>query len=257
MVASGDTRVISGGPDAPAGASDPPRPAWSAASDSDVTTVDVPHDEAGTLPIPGAGEDAKPGAGGTKRKRAQRLAFEWIILIAAALLIAFLIKTFLFQAFYIPSESMVPTLNVGDRVLVNKQSYNFHDVNRGDIVVFEAPPRARSPEIEDLVKRVIGLPGDTVELRDGDVYVDDRRLKEPYLDSGSSDTRPQGLNVPEGCDAPPSGLPGCVVPADHVFVMGDNRIASKDGRVFGPIEESAIVGRVFLRIWPLDDLTFL
>ena len=79
---------------------------------------------------------------------------EWLVLIASALIIAFLIKTFLFQAFYIPSESMVPTLEVGDRVLVNKLSYDFHDVHRGDIVVFDAPALARSNDIKDLVKRV-------------------------------------------------------------------------------------------------------
>jgi len=206
--------------------------------------------EAPTPPPPEPASDAK-------RKKLQRVVIEWVVLIGAALLIAFLIKTFLFQAFYIPSESMKPTLQVGDRVLVNKLSYDFHDVHRGDIVVFEAPPLARSNDIEDLVKRVIGLPGDTVELQDGKVFVDGRQLKEPYLDPASSDTRPQGQNVPEGCDAPASGQPGCVVPADHVFVMGDNRVASKDGRVFGPIKESTIVGRVFLRIWPLDDLSFL
>src|SRR6476620_713799 len=91
-----------------------------------------------------------------KAARNRRLAIEWTVLIVAALVIAFLIKTFLFQAFYIPSESMVPTLEVGDRVLVNKLSYDFHDVHRGDIVVFDAPPLARSNDIKDLVKRVIG-----------------------------------------------------------------------------------------------------
>jgi len=262
MGARGDPSVTPGGPDAPTGADDPPRASWTTGggrvSDPDLTAVDGPRDS--TQPPPAAAGPADgeiAPAPDAKRKRAQRLVVEWLVLIGAALLIAFLIKTFLFQAFYIPSESMKPTLNVGDRVLVNKLSYDFHDINRGDIVVFEAPPRARSRNIEDLVKRVIGLPGDTVEFNEGRVYVDGRRLREPYLDRKSAETRPQGQNVPEGCDAPANGLPGCVVPADHVFVMGDNRVASKDGRVFGPIKESSIVGRVFLRIWPIDDLSFL
>jgi signal peptidase I len=244
--------VTAGGPGPPTGAG---------ASDADPTAASTNVDTTqpfSTPAITSMRASEAPAAPPGKGKRAQRLVIEWVVLIAAALLIAFLIKTFLFQAFYIPSESMKPTLNVGDRVLVNKQSYNFHDVNRGDIVVFEAPPKARSSDIEDLVKRVVGLPGDTVELRDGDVYIDGRHLKEPYLDaSNTHQTEPQGQKVPDGCDPPPSGLPGCVVPADHLFVMGDNRIASKDGRVFGPIKESAVIGRVFLRIWPINDLSFL
>lgn len=182
------------------------------------------------------------------------------MLIAAALAIAFLIKTFLFQAFYIPSASMEPTLKIGDRVLVNKLSYDFHDVHRGDIVVFKAPPGERTSGIEDLVKRVIGLPGETVtERRDGNtynVYINGRRLREPYLPSGAS-TAPEGSSVPPGCGSPADQSPGCVVPPGRVFVLGDNRNQSKDARTFGPINESSIVGRVFVRIWPLDSLSFL
>src|SRR5205814_8900224 len=96
------------------------------------------------------------------------------ILIAVALILALLIKQFLVQAFYIPSESMENTLHVGDRVLVNKLSYHLHDVHHGDIVVFKRPPaEAGEPAIKDLIKRVIGLPGDTSESRDGVVYVND------------------------------------------------------------------------------------
>jgi signal peptidase I len=174
--------------------------------------------------------------------RRRRVAIEWGILVAGALLIAFVIKTFLFQAFYIPSESMVPTLNVGDRVLVNKLSYDLHDVHRGDIVVFKAPPAAQSGNIQDLVKRVIGLPGDTVEAReDGRVYINDRLLDEPYLPAGTRT----------------ANLPPTKIPPGHMFVMGDNRAASKDSRVFGPVEESAIIGRVFIRIWPPGSIGFL
>jgi signal peptidase I len=199
------------------------------------------------------------GAPGTKRpsgrKPMWRIALEWIALIAVALAIAFIIKSFLFQAFYIPSESMKPTLNVGDRVLVNKLSYDFHDLNRGDIVVFEAPPGARSGGIEDLVKRVIGLPGETVGADpDGAVVVNGRRLDEPYLPKG---TATRFTDVPPGCGAPADGQPGCVVPKGKAFMMGDNREASKDSRVFGPIDQETIVGRVFVRMWPLDNLGFL
>ena len=100
-----------------------------------------------------------------------------------ALIIALLIKTFLFQAFYIPSESMVPTLKIHDRVLVNKLSYQLHSVHRGDIVVFKAPAGS-DPGIDDLVKRVIGLPGETVSGHGGHVYINGKQLNEPYLPKG-------------------------------------------------------------------------
>jgi signal peptidase I len=190
-----------------------------------------------------------------KAARNRRLAIEWTVLIVAALVIAFLIKTFLFQAFYIPSESMVPTLKVGDRVLVNKLSYDLHDVHRGDIVVFKAPPQAEAGNIKDLVKRVIGLPGDVVEARDGTgaicdtedltkqchVYVNDRRLGEPYLPAGTTTVN----------------LPQTTVPAGHLFMMGDNRSASRDSRYFGTIAKSAVIGRVFVRIWPPKSIGLL
>jgi len=203
-----------------------------------VTDVDNPNPAAEPDPSTptddGSVATAASDADG-KAARRRRATIEWIVLIGAALIIALVIKTFLFQAFYIPSESMVPTLKVGDRVLVNKLSYDLHDVHRGDIVVFKAPPEARSDGIDDLVKRVIGLPGDTVEAReDGRIYVNDRLLDEPYLPEGTRTTN----------------LPPTKVPAGHLFMMGDNRAASRASRYFGPIAESAIIGRVFLRIWP-------
>ncbi len=186
------------------------------------------------------------------KKPAWRVALEWVVLIAIALGIAFLIKTFLFQAFYIPSASMEPTLNIGDRVLVNKLS---GDPSRGDIVVFEAPERAQSGGIEDLVKRVIGLPGETVTADDdGTVVIDGRRLDEPYLPDG---TLTKFTDVPPDCGAPEGGVPGCVVPEGRYLMLGDNRQFSKDSRVFGPIADDTLVGRVFVRIWPLSDIGFL
>jgi signal peptidase I len=163
-----------------------------------------------------------------------------VLLIGGALAIALLVKTFLFQAFYIPSPSMVPTLQENDRVLVNKLSYKLHDVHRGDIVVFTKPPDLDS-DIHDLVKRVIALPGETVEAHDDHVYVDGKRIDEPYLGEG----------ITTGT------FPPHRVPANAVWVMGDNRNASKDSREFGAIRESSIVGRVFVRMWPLSRIGFL
>ncbi|HXY95010.1 MAG TPA: signal peptidase I [Acidimicrobiia bacterium] len=185
------------------------------------------------------------------QKSARRNMVEWIVLIVAAVLVAFLIKTFLFQPFSIPSASMVPTLEVGDRVLVNKLSYDFHDIERGDIVVFTAAPngRWRSTGDDDLVKRVIGLPGETItECETGRVCINGRLLHEGYLPAGTTTT----INdIPPGC-APDSPPHGCTVPAGKYFVMGDNRSESADARYYGPIKGSSVVGRAFLRMWPLN-----
>jgi signal peptidase I len=175
------------------------------------------------------------------RRSSVRSAVEWVVIVAAALLAALLIKTFLLQAFYIPSDSMNPTLVNRDRVLVNKLSYHFHDVHRGDIVVFKRPPEETDPKIKDLIKRVIALPGETVEGRDGQILIDGRTLKEPYVAKGSA------MN----------DFPARKIPTGHYFVMGDNRGNSKDSRVFGPIAKSLIVGRAFIRVWPISKITLL
>ena len=207
-------------------------------------------------------------AGRGAKKGLNRTIVEWVVLVVAAIVIAIVIKTFLFQAFYIPSRSMVPTLEVGDRVLVNKLSYDLHDVNRGDIVVFEAKPNLdwQRAGIDDLVKRVIALPGETVtQCQPNRVCIDGRLLKESYLPKGTTTNLYHGANDPatnqpteimKGCAADsPKG--GCTVPAGEFFVMGDNRSESSDARDHGPIKGSSIVGRVFVRIWPPDRLGFL
>jgi signal peptidase I len=215
-------------------------------------------------PPGGGGVDIPPGPPGTpgrprgrrpRKSSTQRVVIEWVILIGSALLIALLIKTFLFQAFYIPSESMYPTLKKGDRILVNKVSYKVHDVNRGDIVVFETPDGEDS-NIKDLVKRVIALPGETIKTDEGRVYINDRLLDEPYLQDGVETCAPN--TAPPSCE----DFGPITIGKDRVFVMGDNREQSKDGRFFADpnengIKESSIVGRVFIRIWPITDLGFL
>lgn len=175
-----------------------------------------------------------------KRHGIGRVAFEWFGLVVLALVIAILIKTFLFQAFYIPSESMLPTLKVHDRVLVNKLSYKLHPVHRGDIVVFKAPPNA-DPGINDLVKRVVGLPFETVAGHNNHVYINNKMLPEKYLPAGTQISTFGPVSIPK----------------NSYWVMGDNRTNSKDSRSFGVIAKSRIVGRVFLRIWPLNRLSIM
>ena len=169
---------------------------------------------------------------------------EWFIVIVGAILLALVVKLFLLQAFYIPSLSMYPTLHVGDRVLVNKLSYRLHDVNRGDVIVFERPASETSSTIPDLIKRVVAISGESVVIKDGSVFVDGTRLNENYLPDG---TVTSTANAPNKCteQAP------CVIPNGQVWVMGDNRSDSKDSRYFGPIDKSSIVGRAFITVWPL------
>jgi signal peptidase I len=176
-----------------------------------------------------------------KKRHATRNAIEWVAIVAGALIVALLVKTFLIQAFYIPSLSMYSTLDKGDRVLVNKLSYHLHDVHRGDIVVFERPKNVPDTGIKDLIKRVVGLPGETIESKDGDVYIDGKKLKEPYLDPG---VRTVNLDRRK-------------IGSDEVFVMGDNRTNSEDSRIFGPIDEDLLVGRAFVRVWPLFQFRLL
>jgi len=160
--------------------------------------------------------------------------------VVGAVLAALLVKTFLFQAFRIPSESMVPTLLVGDRVLVNKVSYKLHEVHRGDVVVFTRPEQLENPggnEPEDLIKRVVAVGGDTVVARDGVLYVNNQPMTEPYVQPGAGTFRlDEAVTIPEG----------------QVFVMGDNRENSQDSRYFGPISTDTIIGRAFVRMFPFN-----
>jgi signal peptidase I len=172
---------------------------------------------------------------------ALRTVLEWVVLVACALLVAFVVKTFVFQAFYIPSESMVPTLAVGDRVLVNKLADRFGDPDRFDIEVFRAPEGTETAEIKDLVKRVVGLPDETIEGRDGRIYIDGKLLEEPFLPPGTQSRTFGPVEVPPG----------------HYFMLGDNRQFSKDSTYFGPIPRSSMIGRVFVRIWPLNRIGLL
>jgi signal peptidase I len=232
-------------------------------------------------------EDDAPRPGGLPRSpasssspRATSTVGGWLrefpILVIATVLVAFLFRTFVFQAFFIPSPSMgcascpVHTLEIDDKVLVSKVSYLLHEPRRGDIVVFDCPAaqvcnnrtRAGSgvgravswfgehvgvvpPSTEDYIKRVIALPGETVEIRDGFVLIDGRPLIEPYLSRTMVTTAGAQVNLPY------------LVPEGHLWVMGDNRGDSSDSRVFESIPKDSVVGRAIARFWPMRRWGFL
>ena len=198
------------------------------------------------------------------RGRASRIAIDLAVLVVAVVVITTVLRTLVAQAFFIPSVSMSPQLEVQDRIIVSKLAYRLHDVRRGDVVVFDAPPEVEVPKppealparalqavlegvnvvkptTTEYVKRVVALPGEQVVGRGGNLYIDDRLLVEPYLPDGQRTEDFGPVAVPEGT----------------LFVMGDNRGASQDSRRFGPIEASSIVGRAVVKVWPLGSASWL
>jgi len=211
----------------------------------------------GTRPSPEAAPPGRPSRG--KRRSAARSLVEWLLVILGAIAAALLIKTFAFQAFFIPSVSMEPVLAEDDRVLVNKFD---RDPARGDIVVFE---RADADEIgdgpdaqvKDLIKRVIGLPGESITIADGNVFVDGRELVEPYLPDGVTTTTGTGaLDPTTGQTHTCADDDPCLLPEGFLLVLGDNRGNSQDSRYreIGYVSMDQVIGRAFVRIWPLDRL---
>jgi signal peptidase I len=159
----------------------------------------------------------------------------WIYLICIAVVISFLLRIYVIQPYRVQMTSMVATLEPNDLVLVEKVSYRFSKPHRGDVVVFIPPNNPK----DKYIKRIIGLPGETVSVQSGVVYINGKPLQEPYVDSPMSD------------------MPEVKVPYDSVFVMGDNRSVSLDSRAFGPVKISSIIGRAVVVYWPINHFQFL
>lgn len=225
-------------------------------------------------------ERPKGRQGAAKGKSALGQIAELPFLVLFAFGIAVLIKTFLVQAFFIPSGSMLPTLRVGDRVLVEKVSYVIDDPSRGDVVVFARSVFGQPPDVpwhedarnflrellglptgteEDYIKRVVAVGGDTIRYvgRPRTLWINGRKVTQSYIQGRRDSTSP--ALTPRSC----KGLgmkrapAGCVVPRGEVFVMGDNRSNSEDSRIIGPIDQDKVVGRAFVIIWPLEDFAGL
>ncbi|MEO7371630.1 MAG: signal peptidase I [Ilumatobacteraceae bacterium] len=197
---------------------------------------------------PAAVDPASPVAAGVakKGKRKLRVGVEWLIIGVFALAAALLMRAFVVQQFAVDGESMMGTLHSGDRVIVNKLSYRLHDPRHGDVVVMKADKA--SLEVRDLIKRVVALPGETIEYRECQLFVDGERVDESYLDPS--------LVRPGHCGDSQALVK---VEAGRVFVMGDNRNASLDSRAaaIGQIPFGHLIGRAFVVVWPFSDWSWL
>jgi signal peptidase I len=187
-------------------------------------------------------DDAVPRA-----KRLHHHLIEWIVLIVLALVLAIGLRTYGFQTFSIPSGSMEPTLQIGDRIIVDKLAVDWGTIHRGDILVFRSPPREDCAGTHDpiLVKRVIGLPGDVLYSMDNAIYVNGKKLDEAW-----THTEPLGTPGVASKSHP------VVVAAHNYYMLGDNHSNSCDSRYWGSITHSAIIGKVFMRVWPLRRLAY-
>lgn len=200
-------------------------------------------DPADTDPEGARAAGAEPADATPRRRRWRRALIETGVIIAVVVLLGGLVRAFAFEPFWIPTASMVPTLDVHDRILVQKAFFSWHDVHEGDIVVFSHPPldQCGGPqESGPLVKRVIALPGQTIYSSGNSIYIDGRRLAEPYLPPYD----PLGRPIPNATSQHPYR-----VPPGEFYVLGDNRSDSCDSRYWGPIEGSSIIGKVVLLLW--------
>ncbi len=172
-------------------------------------------------------------------------ALEWFAVIAIALVLAIGVRDYVIQTFYIPSGSMEPTLNIGDRILVFKMAYDFTNPAVGDVVVFKAPPTEHcgDPDVTDLVKRIVGLPGDTIWSKGNTIY-----LEQP----GQTVGHVLDQDWPHVADLL-TPVVRQVIPPNHYFMMGDNHPYSCDSRDWGTLPRSDIIGKVVLKIWPLSE----
>ena len=177
---------------------------------------------------------------------------EWLTVVGVALIIAFVVRGFALQQFYISGPSMESTMFQDNRVLVNKISYRLHDIHRGDVVVFDrVTTDGVAVQHDDLIKRVIGLAGDTISISKCVVSVNGKAINEPYL----NDYDIAQTNLDDRCRIPE--MANTTVDKGHLFVMGDNRPQSFDSRMFGTIDQKLVVGRAFVIIWPIGSFHWL
>lgn len=186
----------------------------------------------------------------SRRGSSLRSLREWVLVVIIAVVVATVLRTYVVQQFYIAGPSMETTLFGDDRVLVNKLAYRLGDPERGDVVVFDRiTMNGDTIQHDDLIKRVIGLPGETIELRDCVVFVNGSALVEPWLDRALTD---KTIDATTRCGTP--DVSPTTVGDDQMYLVGDNRPLSFDSRMFGPVDASVIVGKAVVVIWPPQDM---
>ena len=196
--------------------------------------------------------NSEPQSSASKSGQGLQLIREWVTVLVVALVIAITVRSLILQQFYISGPSMATTMFQDNRVLVNKLSYRLHDIYRGDVVVFDrVTVDGEVVQHDDLIKRVIGLSGETISIKDCQVFIDGKLLPEPYL----NDYDLAQSSLDDRCRVPL--MEETLIPENHLFVMGDNRPQSFDSRMFGSIEQNLVVGRAFVTIWPLAAARFL
>ena len=196
--------------------------------------------------------NSEPQPSASTNGKGLQLIREWVTVLVVALVIAITVRSLILQQFYISGPSMEATMFQDNRVLVNKLSYRLHDIHRGDVVVFDrVSVDGEVVQHDDLIKRVIGLSGETISIKDCQVFINSKLLNEPYL----NDFDLAQSSVDDRCRVPL--MEETLIPEDHLFVMGDNRPQSFDSRMFGSIEQNLVVGRAFAIIWPFGAARFL
>ncbi|MFX3631343.1 MAG: signal peptidase I [Candidatus Pristimantibacillus sp.] len=187
-----------------------------------------------------------------KNGKAYKEIVEWIKALAIAVLLVFVIRTFLFSPFIVEGPSMKPNFETGERLIVNKILFEIRQPKHGEVVVFHVPDQGR-----DFIKRVIALPGETIRVEGDDVYVNEEKIEEPYIKKAVQAAHDSGQLYNTGSNLPNGKVTETVVPEGTIFAMGDNRGDSQDSRDIGYINKDELIGRADVIFWPLDKLSII
>ncbi|MGG4146130.1 signal peptidase I [Paenibacillus algorifonticola] len=217
-------------------------------SRNDENVTEITSDSAETATPSAESDKAAPN----QKAKAMKETVEWIKALAIAVVLVVIIRSFLFAPFMVEGESMHPNFETGERLIVNKILYKFREPDRGEVVVFHVPEQGR-----DFIKRVIGLPGDTIKVQGDDVFINDVKLEEPYIAEAIKQAQANGQLYNNESDFPNERITEATVPEDTIFAMGDNRSNSQDSRALGYISNKELVGRAEVIFWPLNKLSFI
>lgn len=194
-------------------------------------------------------------SGSRKQGGAYKETVEWVKALVIAVVLVFLIRTFLFSPFIVDGRSMQPNFENGERLIVNKILYNIREPKFGEVVVFDVPEQDRK-----FIKRVIGLPGDKIRIEGDDLFINDQKIDEPYIKEAIEEAHAKGElynGVGSQYNFPNDAVPEMTVPEGTIFALGDNRSDSSDSRYIGFVKDEELVGRADIIFWPLNKLEFI